>query len=45
MKDAAGAGDRAQYATPMDSRWIGEDGYKGLKRLPLVTADRPGRHA
>jgi ferredoxin len=45
MKEAVRAGDRAHYATPMDKRWIGEDGYKGLKRLPLVTADHPRRHA
>jgi ferredoxin len=45
MKDAARAGDRAHYATPIDARWIGEDGYKGLKRLPVVAADSPRRQA
>jgi hypothetical protein len=26
------AGGRAHHATPLDPRWIGEDGYHGLKR-------------
>jgi ferredoxin len=26
------AGERAHFTTPMDPRWIGEDGYKGLRR-------------
>jgi ferredoxin len=32
MTDAAETGKRAHYATPLDPRWIGEDGYKGLRR-------------
>ncbi len=32
MIAAAKAGDRAHYATPMEKRWLGEEGYKGLKR-------------
>ncbi len=40
MRVAAKAGERAHYATPMDRRWLGEDGYRGLKRrLPVVSAD------
>jgi ferredoxin len=42
MKAATRAGDRAHYATPMDRRWIGEGGYKGLKRLPLAPPRQPG---
>jgi epoxyqueuosine reductase QueG len=41
MRGAAKGGERAHHATPMDRRWLGEQGYKGLKRLPLVPAD-PG---
>jgi ferredoxin len=40
MRVASRAGARAHYATPMERRWLGEQGYKGLKRLPLV----PPRH-
>jgi ferredoxin len=43
MRAAGKAGTRAHYSTPMDRRWIGEQGYKGLKRLPLAPADRAGR--
>jgi ferredoxin len=41
MRTAAKGGERAHYATPMDRRWLGEAGYRGLKRkLPLVSPDR-----
>lgn len=40
MKAAHKAGDRAHFATPMDTRWIGEAGYKGLKRAKVAPADR-----
>lgn len=43
MRAAQKAGDRAHYTTPMDRRWLGEEGYKGLKRLKVVPAERPGR--
>ncbi|MBI3458566.1 MAG: hypothetical protein HY002_22565 [Candidatus Rokubacteria bacterium] len=43
MRVAAKGGDRAHYATPMDKRWIGEDGYQGLKRASVVPAERAGR--
>ena len=33
-------GDRAHYTTPMDSRWLGENGYKGLKRVKSVPSER-----
>jgi hypothetical protein len=32
MTAAAKTGERAHYATPLDRRWIGESGYKGLRR-------------
>ncbi|MGH7818854.1 MAG: hypothetical protein ACREQ9_03700 [Candidatus Binatia bacterium] len=32
MTAAARGGGRAHYATPLERRWIGEDGYKGLRR-------------
>jgi len=32
MTEASRSGERAHYATPLDPRWIGEDGYKGLRR-------------
>jgi ferredoxin len=32
MTGAAKRAERAHYATPLDPRWIGEDGYKGLRR-------------
>jgi len=38
MREAVKAGGRAHYATPIARRWLGEDGYKGLKRLPVVNA-------
>ena len=41
MRVAAKAGERAHYATPMDRRWLGEEGYKGLKRLPVVPTHDP----
>ena len=34
MKAAARAGGRAHYATPLNARWIGEAGYKGLRGRP-----------
>lgn len=43
MRAAIKVGERAHYATPMDKRWLGEDGYKGLKRAKVVPADGPGR--
>ena len=30
MTAAERSGERAHYATPLDRRWIGEDGFKGL---------------
>ncbi|MBI4013858.1 MAG: hypothetical protein HY359_16190 [Candidatus Rokubacteria bacterium] len=45
MKEAARAGGRAHYATPMDRRWLGEDGYRGLKGRPGARAPRAGRQA
>jgi ferredoxin len=32
MAAARKHGERAHYATPIDERWIGENGYHGLKR-------------
>jgi len=32
MVAARKQGERAHFATPIDKRWIGEDGYRGLKR-------------
>jgi ferredoxin len=43
MKAAARAGGRAHYATPLNTRWIGEAGYKGLKGRPGGATDRVGR--
>jgi ferredoxin len=40
MKHAARSGDRAHYATPMNTRWIGEDGYKGLRGRPGASTPR-----
>ncbi|HEV8676365.1 MAG TPA: hypothetical protein VGX21_20200 [Methylomirabilota bacterium] len=36
MRAAVKTGERAHFATPMDRRWLGEAGYKGLKRLKVV---------
>jgi len=43
MKTANKAGDRAHYATPMEKRWLGEEGYKGLKRAKVASTEGPGR--
>jgi len=45
MKAAARAGGRAHHATPMDRRWLGEDGYKGLKGRPGAAAPGARRQA
>jgi ferredoxin len=40
MKAAARSGRRAHYTTPLNTRWIGEAGYRGLKGRPATE----GRH-
>jgi len=32
MVAARKQGERKHFAMPIDKRWIGEDGYRGLKR-------------
>jgi ferredoxin len=32
MTAARKSGERAHFATPIDKRWLGENGYKGLRR-------------
>jgi len=43
MRAANKAGERAHYATPMEKRWIGEGGYKGLKRVSVAPTESAGR--
>lgn len=48
LKDMIAArkeGERAHYATPMDKHWIGENGYKGLKRGKVERTQRSDNEA